>query len=216
MSAPGLRRLASLGLALALGAAGGAKGQAAGGGPDLNLLALDWARGQYGSPVVCEVDGAPVRAVRRVLIAPVPAKEAERGAADRIQFPDPEARGATRCFSELGGEEPLVDGALTIALPGRSRPDTARYDFHAALRRDEGFRFDIRSGRLTVKGWGPGSAEPKSVDFTGGRASLRTIPVGSDAERLLRGFESPRRLTLDLEAPDGTALHFPLFQAAER
>lgn len=135
---------------------------------------------------------------------------------DRIQFPDPEAKGASRCFSELGTEEPLVDGTLSVSLPGRSRPDTARYEFGAALRRENGFRFDVRSGTLSVKGWGPGSEEPKLVDFTGGHASLHMVSPGSDAERVLRGFSSPRKLILELEAPDGTKLTFALFQIAER
>ncbi len=196
-----------------------APGQAlaqAGAMPDLNVLALEWARGQYGSPLVCEREGSPVRAIRRVLIAPVPATEAGRTAANRLLFPDPTAKGASRCFSELGSDEPLVDGSLVIWLPGRSRPDTARYDFQTALRREEGFRFEIRSGKLLVKGWGPGNDEPVPVDFQGGSASLHVVGRGSDAEKLLRGFRSPRKLLLDLEAPDGTKLRFPLFQAAER
>jgi len=216
MPKSGFRRLLRLCLALALGAAGSARAQATGGPPDLNLLALEWVRGEYGSPLVCDLEGSPVRALRHVVVTPMPAKETERVVAYRIQFPDPEARGATRCFSELGGDEPLVDGTLAISLPGRSRPDTARYDFQAALRRDDGFRFEIRSGRLAIKGWGPGNEEPRPVDFAGGHAWFRAVKTGSDAERLLRGFASPRRLTLDLEAPDGTTLHFPLFQAAGR
>ena len=196
-----------------LGVASSAGAQAAGAGPDLNVLSLEWARGLYGSPLVCDVNGSPLRAVRRVLIAPNPT---DRGMLDRIQFPDPAAAGATRCFSELGAEEPLVDGALLISLPGRSRPDTARYDFTTALRRDDGFRFDIRSGKLGVKGWGPGSEAPRTVDFEGGHAWLRLIKPGTDAERLLRSFESPRKLTLELEAPDGTSLRFPLYQAGGR
>ncbi len=216
MRAPGLRELLLVCVAAALAAGPEARAQAGAAGPDLNLLALDWARGQYGSPLVCDVGGAPVRAVRSVLIAPAPAKDVERGPANRIQFPDPEARGATRCFSELGADEPLVDGTLTVFLPGRSRPDTARYDFQAALRRDDGFRFEIRAGKLAIRGWAPGETEPHVVDFAGGHAWLRAARSGSDAERLLRGFESKRKVVLDLEAPDGATLHFPLFQAPER
>jgi hypothetical protein len=207
------RVVAAVLLAVA-GRAGPALAQAAGAGPDLNALSLDWARGNYGAPLVCEVEGSPVRAVRRVLIAPVPGSD--RGPMDKIQFPDPEAKGATRCFSELGVDEPLVDGSLTISLPGRSRPDTARYDFGSALRRENGFRFDVRSGKLSVKGWGPGNDETKLVEFTGGHASLHGVAPGSDAERLLRSFTSPRKLILEIEAPDGTKLSFALFQIADR
>lgn len=216
MRAPCRRWLGPSLLAAALVLATDARAQSGSAGPDLNVLALDWARGQYGSPLVCDVGDSPVRAVRSVLITAAPARDADRGAANRIQFPDPEARGATRCFSELGADEPLVDGTLTVFLPGRPRADTARYDFQAALRRDEGFRFEIRTGKLTITGWAPGDTQPRSVDFTGGHAWLRSVRTGSDAERLLRGFESRRKLTLDLEAPDGTTLHFPLFQPAGR
>lgn len=200
-------------LVAVVAAPGPAQAQGAAAGPDLNLLALDWVRGQYGSPVVCQVENSPVRALRRVLIAPAPS---ERGAADRIQFPDPEAPGATRCFSELGDDEPRVEGSVLISLPGRSRPDTARYDFTNALRRDEGFRFEIRAGKLTLTGWGPGSDTPRAVEFAGGHAWIRTIQPGTDAERVLRAFDSPRKLSLELAAPDGTVLRFPLFQAAPR
>lgn len=207
-------RLAAALLLAVVGHAGLALAQGAKAGPDLNALALDWARGNYGSPFVCEVEGSPVRAVRRVLIAPVPGSD--RGPMDKIQFPDPEAKGASRCFSELGGDEPLVDGSLSISLPGRSRPDTARYDFGSALRRENGFRFDVRAGTLRVKGWGAGNEEPKLVEFTGGHAALHAVVPGSDAERLLRGFISPRKLILEIEAPDGTKLSFALFQITER
>lgn len=189
---------------------------AAAGDLDLNLLALQWARGQFGSPVVCDVDGSPLRALRRVLVAPVPATESGPVPAARIQFPDPEAPGATRCFSELGAEEPLVEGAVTISLPGRSRPDTARYDFDAAMRRDGGFRYEIRSGSLRVKGWGPDAGAARAIEFTGGHAWIRNVRSGSDPERLLRSFSSPRKLTLDLEAPGGETLHFPMFQIGVR
>jgi hypothetical protein len=197
-------------LATVVPAASRAQAPGASAGPDLNILALDWARGQYGSPFVCQVDGAPVRAVRHVSIVPAPS---DRGAMARILFPDPEAVGATRCFSELGTDEPLVDGNILISLPGRSRTDTARHDFVDALRREDGFRYDIRSGTLSVKGWGPGNEEPRSIDFEGGHVSIHEAKPGTDAERLLRSFDSPRRLTLEIESPDGqTVLHFPLFQ----
>ena len=39
---------------------------------DFNALALDWARGRYLSPVICETDGELVRGGRRLLITPGP------------------------------------------------------------------------------------------------------------------------------------------------
>lgn len=181
---------------------------------DLNLLALNWARGQYASPLLCEVDGEPVRALRRVLIAPGP--EGERVPVDRISFPDPDAEGATRCFSELGREEPLVAGWVHVTLPGRSRPDIARMDFQKALEREGGFTFDVLSSRLRLRGWKPGETEWREVDFRGGHASLSLVRPGTDGDKLLRDFRSPRKLRLELEAEDGTKLVFPLFQHAGR
>lgn len=204
-----LHRLAAAALVTLLSS--GASAQSP--GLDLNILALDWARGNYGSPLLCEVEGEAVRAIRRVLIAPDTGSE--RGPTDRIQFPDPEARGASRCFSELGSAEPLVSGTLFVSLPGRSRPDTARYDFESALKRAGGFVFDVREGKLTVRGWEPGR-DAATVDFKGGVARLHQVKPGSDAERLLRGFSAPRKLELVLEAQDGTTLRFYLFQIAGR
>jgi hypothetical protein len=215
MASPVRRLVGFLLFVTLLGVAGAARAQAPGraSAPDLNTLALEWALGQYGSPFVCQLNGAPVRAVRRVAITPAPS---DRGPMGRIQFPDPEAAGATRCFSELGGDEPLVDGSVTFSLPGSSRADFARHDFADTLRRDDGFRFDIRAGTLSVKGWGPGNDAPKEVSFAGGHATLHALKPGTDGERLLRGFESPRKLSLELEAPDGTILRFPLFQVPDR
>ena len=181
---------------------------------DLNFLAIEWSRGTYGSPLLCEVEGNTVRAIRRLLIAPEAGSD--RGPVNRIQFPDPEARGATRCFSELGGDEPLVSGTLLISLPGRSRPDTASYDLESTLKREGGFDFDVREGTLAVRGWGPGSETPATVDFAGGVAKLHQVKPGSDAERLLRDFSSKRKLSLVLEAKDGTVLRFDLFQIGGR
>ena len=39
---------------------------------DLRALAVNWVRGQYASPLVCDVNGEPTRGLRRVLITPSP------------------------------------------------------------------------------------------------------------------------------------------------
>jgi len=206
LPAPRLRRAVATAAALAT-----LLSPLSGAAQDLNRMALDWARGQFASPVVCEVADEPVRALRRVLIAPGPSSE--RSASNRISFPDPEAEGATRCFSDLGEEEPLVKGFVVVTLPGASRPDLARVDFQNALRRDGGFRFDVLRGRLEVQGWsGPEAGQARPVDFGGGTATLRRVQPGSDLDRRLREYRSPRKLALTLEAPDGTRLAFPLFQ----
>jgi hypothetical protein len=176
-------------------------------------MALAWARGRYVAPMVCQVDGAPVRAMRHVQIAPTPPQATERGM--RVLFPDPEARGATRCFSELGGDEPVIEGSLVLGRSGRSRPDTAERDFQTALSREGGFDYEVRSGRLRLTGWEPG-ATPREVEFAKGTARVRRVLAGADAARVLAGLAGERALTLELESPDGVKLFFPLMQLPER
>lgn len=176
--------------------------------PDLNELALTWARGEFASPLLCEIDGRPVRGARRLLVKP------HRGSGLRPEnrlrlFPlDVEAE---RCFNALGSAEPDAEGTLAFSLSGPSRPDTARHDFMTALKRSRGFEFDIREGRLRIERVGSGE-EARIVDFARGTLHLRLVPPGSDTERRLAEFEAHRKLLLTLEAGDGTELVFPLVQ----
>jgi hypothetical protein len=179
----------------------------------VNLMALVWARGRYVAPMVCQVDGEPVRALRHVQILPTPPTATEKGM--RVTFPDPEARGATRCFSELGAEEPKVAGALVLGRSGRTRPDTAEHDFNSILEREEGFDYDVRSGSLQITGWAPG-ATTREVEFAKGVARMRRVRNGSDVARLLSGLTGDRAVSLELESADGTKLFFPLIQLPER
>src|SRR3990172_3742498 len=82
------RGLGRLGAALlaALGLTAAAAAQTA--VPDLNHLALEWARGDFRSPLVCEIDGTPRLGLRRVTIAPGPAT-LERPAAPLRSFAPP-------------------------------------------------------------------------------------------------------------------------------
>ena len=125
------RVVAAVLLAVA-GRAGPALAQAAGAGPDLNALSLDWARGNYGAPLVCEVEGSPVRAVRRVLIAPVPDGSRTHG---QDPVPDPEAKGDAllRSWESMspGGWKPHD------SLPGAPAP-IPRVTTRSALRRENG------------------------------------------------------------------------------
>ena len=178
-------------------------------GPDLGDLALDWARGRYGTPLVCEIDGEPVRGMRRLLIAPV----SQHGgrAADRIIFVDLEPGAATRCFDDFGEPEPNILGGVEIHYVGSTNPEHARRDFKEALRRKRGFEFVIGSGHLKLQEVAQPPVPPETVDFARGRASLRLIAPGSDAARLLDDFRSPRKLMLELQTHDGRQLSFPLF-----
>jgi hypothetical protein len=131
---------------------------------------------------------------------------------NRLALFDLEAPEGTRCHDETGLEQPNAIGRLGLALEARSRPDTARHDFDAALRRDGGFEFEIRSGRLRL---GEPSEKPsalREVDFAGGKAEIREVKRGSDAFRRLADFGQRRKLSLTLQAPDGTRLSLDLVQ----
>ncbi len=181
---------------------------------DLNALALQWARGRYASPLVCEFDGVPQRGLRRVVIDSGPRQL--RPSVDRIVFVDLDAEKATRCFTELDPSVPNVLGSIDIRLTGHSRPDTAAREFTIALRRKHGFEFDIIQGTLRFEQMRPDAPPPRTVDFAGGRARLHLVKPGSDVARLLSDFPSPRKLLLDLEAKAGERFRLPLFHAPPR
>jgi hypothetical protein len=185
-----------------------------GGSPDLNDVALEWVRGEFRAPLVCEFDGLPRRGLRRLLIAPGPREMQPR--ANTLRIFDLDAGEATRCFDDLGAEELNVEGVIRFSLLGPSRPDTARRDFSAALRREGGFEFEIREGHLRLERVGDANAEPRRVDFASGVLRVRTVPRGSDIERRLQDLRGQRRLTLSLEAKDGTEVRFHMVQSAPR
>lgn len=184
------------------------------GSPDLNDLALEWVRGEFRAPLICEFDGLPRRGLRRLLIAPGPRSMLPR--ADTLRVFDLGAAEATRCFDDLGAEELNAEGVIRFSLLGPSRPDTARRDFAAALRREGGFDFEIREGRVQLQHVGDPDAEPRRVDFASGVLRVRTVPRGSDIERRLLDLGGQRRLTLSLEAKDGTTVRFHVVQSAPR
>jgi len=185
--------------------------QAPGGpGPGLNEVALEWIRGEYRAPLICEIEGVPYRALRRILVGPGP-----RGAPtpmNRLTLFDLEAPKGTRCHDETGGEQPNAIGSLALVLEVRARPDTAQRDFELALRKEGGFEFQIRAGRLRLGAPGEATSALREVDFSKGTAEIRKIDRGSDAFRRLADFGQRRKLSLQLEAPDGTRLSFDLVQ----
>jgi hypothetical protein len=181
-------------------------------GPDLNLLALDWARGRYLSPVICETNDKLTRGGRRILIAPGPRHTVPPVV--RILFSDLEVPDASRCFDDLGKSQPNVTGQVQVRLLGHSRSDTATRDFKTALRRKSGFTFHISSGQLRIET--VGQADARTVLFRGGEARLHLIAPGSDEARMLGDLQGLRKLNLELEAPDGTLLQFPLFMTELR
>jgi len=176
--------------------------------PDLNLRALQWLRGRWASPLVCDRGGEILETAHRLVIAP--AAKHVRPPSARITFHGVEVEGATRCSDIVGGETPDLDGTIVVTLPGRSRPDLAQAEFQRTLRQVGGFDFAVASGRLRLTGWGE-HAEPRIVDFAGGTARAREVRRGSDAARVLADLASPRKLTFELENADGDErLAFPM------
>jgi len=179
---------------------------------DLNVLALDWARGRYLSPVICTTGDDSVRGGRRLLITPGPRHASPP--VDRILFSDLEVEGADRCIDEMGNTQPNILGQLEFRHPGRSRSDTATRDFRTALRRDHGFEFHIARGILKLQT--VGEEETREVDFRGGTVRLHEIASGSDDARLLGDLVGLRKLLLELESTDGTRLRLPLLMTEPR
>lgn len=178
-------------------------------GPDLNVLALHWAQGRFGAPMLCSgEEGSSYHLLRRIRIDPGP--RGRLPATARIRFRGLEELPAESCVSELGEPEPDVLGTLEIRLEGHSRPDLANRDFRDRMRREGGFDFHVASGRLRVGEIG--KDEGRVVDFRGGAARLHQARPGTDAHRLLQSYDAPRRLVLELVAPDGTELEFWMIQ----
>jgi hypothetical protein len=191
--------------ALALAVAARATAQEA----SLSELALQWLHGDFRAPLICEIEGAPHRAVRRVRI--LPARQLTHRPTDRVVFYDLEAPTPTRCHDEKGAAEENVIGAVSLVHESRrDRPDTASHDFADALRRSGGFDFRIADGVLRLGEPGAPLDSLRSVDFAGGTAEAREVRPGSDAWRRLGDFGPRRKLSLTLVARDGTRLAFDL------
>lgn len=178
---------------------------------DLRKLAIDWARGRYSSPLVCEIDGELVRGLRRLLVTPAPRESVIP--MGRLIFVEMETDRASRCFTDLGDKVVNLKGALKIRLPGPPRPDSARRELKGLLKRERAVTFDVVSGVLLETPIGKADAEPRSIDFAGGTARFERVREGSDTERLLTDYPSPRKLRLEVRAVDGTTIALPLFLA---
>jgi hypothetical protein len=176
--------------------------------PTLAELSLRWAAGDWVSPVICPGPDGPRQVARALRV--VPPRQPGHRPTHWIEIAPLRVPGP--CKNALGAEEPDVDGRLRIGLPGRFRPDTASLDLQQALRREQGFRFDVLEGSLNLRAAGGA----RVLELGGGHAELRGVTPGSDAARIL-GTETdlPRR-TLAIEAPDGTRLFFPLLGIPRR
>jgi len=178
-----------------------------------DALALDWARGRWATPVVCEIAGEPKRGIRRLMILPGPRRMMPP--VDVLRFVPMEAKTASRCFDDLGRQALEIEGALQIRPPRRSRIDGPR-EFEQALERERGIEFRVVAGMLRLSEVGAEASSPREVDVAGSELWLRAVPPGSDDARLLADFRSPRKLQLELRGPDDLVLRLPLFLTAPR
>jgi len=169
-----------------------------------------WARGTWASPVYCRIDGETVRGIRRVLIQP--SKDVAPGqTVVTVQFVDMQVDDAERCFDLVGNDLPNLIGKLQLRFNGTSHSEMIQRDFERAIKKDRGFAFTIVGGGLRVTPVGPSAGETTQASFRGGEAWLREPARASDPERALADFDSPRKLELEVVAPDGMRQVLPLF-----
>jgi hypothetical protein len=182
--------------------------------PALSDLVVEWARGRYASPLLCEMDGKLVRGVRRVILRP-PASSHHRSSLV-IQFIDIKADDASRCVTSTGQPMPNLVGQVELRLPGSDHPETARRDFKRAMQREHGFDFDVLNGIVRVQTITSPPAPISKVDYRGGRAALRLALPATDAAREMAEFQSPRKLVLSLQPAAGAPIELPIFQVGSR
>ena len=94
----------------------------------------------------------------------------------------------------------------------RGAPAIAQHDFQTLLRREGGFEFRIRRGRLRFADdlLGKSGANSRIVDFGGGTARFTRVKRGMDAHRRLADFADRRLMELALESADGVRIDLDL------
>jgi hypothetical protein len=167
---------------------------------DLNEMALRFTQGQYAAPLTCEHEGKSRRGLRRLRVDPA-SKDTIPPANHLVVYPLRIPEGV-RCYLDTGEAQVDVAGSITYHLEGFSRPDLAPREFQEKLQRDGGFTFTIKAGSLDVAG--------KRVEFKGGTARFSLVRPGTDPWKRLQDLDSPLKLTMTLDAPDGTQVAFDL------
>lgn len=208
---------ARLGMALALVATAFLGGPTASAqDAPLDQMALAWARGRFASPLICEGPNGLEKTLRRIVVSAGPRHR--RPPENRLQLVGIEVEGAERCFATLGGDQPDLEGVLVFQYPSYGRPDLASHEFQSTLRRDGGFEYRIRTGKLRISDPDAGdeASGAREVDFARGKLRVNAVPPGSDADRVLADFPGARKLTLQLEAPDETRLELHMIQYDQR
>ncbi|MCH2187611.1 hypothetical protein MK280_17290 [Myxococcota bacterium] len=181
--------------------------------PDLNALVVNWAMGQYASPILCEIVGRLIRGVRRVILKPH--QTFGRPVNLEVHFIDLQPEDATRCVNSIGKTQPNIWGKVWLQIPGKPHPETAKRDFKRRLKRDKAFDLEIADGRLKLQGVAIPTPKATVESFRGGRATLGPAMPATDAARELALFKSQRKMLLTLESPSGTVLELPLFLREE-
>lgn len=174
----------------------------------VSSLAIVWAQGEYRAPMICEIDGHPARALRRVVMQPGPPHGSRLSG--KLVFFDLEAPPDTHCYGETGDDHPNLIGTLRFLLDGRSSSDTARHDFDEILRRKGGFRFDVIGGSLRVGLPGATRDELEQVALEGGKLWMEQVKRGSDAFRRLAEFGERTKRRLVVSTSDGRSWSFDL------
>lgn len=179
----------------------------------VSSLAVLWVQGEYRAPMICEIDGHPTRALRRVVLQPAkPAGPREPRLTGKLVLFDLEAPPGTRCYAETGGDQPNLIGTLRFQLDARTTSDTAQHDFDEILRRKGGFRFDVTGGNLRV---GPPEASRDKLErvvLTGAELWVEDVKRGSDAYRRLVEFGGLTKRRLVLSTADGRSWSFELVE----
>lgn len=178
----------------------------------VSSLAVAWSRGEYRAPMICEIDGRPARALRRVVMQPGPPRGARL--TGKLILVDLEAPPGTRCYGETGDDQPNLIGTLRFVMDGRTGSDTANHDFDEILRRKGGFQFDVIGGVLRV---GPAAAsgdDLETVALGGSELWMEQVKRGSDAFRRLAEFPERIKRVLVLTLADGRSWRFELVEWA--
>ncbi|MAJ58866.1 MAG: hypothetical protein CBC48_02220 [bacterium TMED88] len=181
--------------------------------PDLNALVVNWAMGQYASPIFCEINGQLIRGVRRVLLKPH--QTFGRPVNLEVHFIDLQPDEATRCVNSIGKSQPNILGKIRMQIPGNPHPETAKRDFKRRLKRDKSFDLEIVDGRLKLQEVAIPTPSAKVENFRGGQATLGPAMPATDAARELALFKSQRKMVLTLKSPGGTLIELPLFLREE-
>ena len=181
--------------------------------PDLNALVVNWAMGQYASPIFCEIDGELIRGVRRVLLKPH--QTFGRPVNLEVHFIDLQPDEATRCVNSMGQKQPNILGKLRLQIPGKPHPETAKRDFKRRLKRDKAFDLEIVEGRLKLQEVAIPTPPATVENFRGGQATLGPAMPATDAARELALFKSQRKMILTLKSSSGTLIELPLFLREE-